>query len=62
MSLALQEYRVQVKPTPSLFSIYMGKPVMQFTVWANQGKQNSQKSKVNFLPEKRLPFAQTSSI
>ena len=26
------EYKVQVKPTPSLFSIYMGKPVMQFTV------------------------------
>ena len=48
MSSALQEYKVQVKPTPSLFSIYMGKPVMQFTVWAN-GKQNSQEE--NFLPE-----------
>ena len=42
MSSALQEYRVQVKPTPSLFSIYMGKPVMAFTVWVN-GKQNSEK-------------------
>ena len=56
MSSALQEYKVQVKPTPSLFSIYMGKPVMQYTVWAND-KQNSQE--VNFLPEQRLPFAQT---
>ena len=46
MSWALQEYKVQVKPTPSLFSIYMGKPVVQFTVWVN-GKQNSEK--VNFL-------------
>ena len=46
MSWALQEYKVQVKPTPSLFSIYMGKPVIQFTVWVN-GKQNSEK--VNFL-------------
>jgi len=35
MSSALQEYKVQVKPTPSLFSIDMGKPVMQFTVLAN---------------------------
>ena len=41
MSSALQEYKVQVKPTPSLFSIYMGKPVMQFTAWEN-GKENSQ--------------------
>ena len=46
MSWALQEYKVQVKPTPRLFSIYMGKPVIQFTVWVN-GKQNSEK--VNFL-------------
>ena len=53
MSSALQEYKVQVKPTPSLFSIYMGKPVMQFTVWVN-GKQNSEK--VNFLPEQRSPI------
>ena len=47
-SSALQEYKVQVKPIPSLFSIYMGKPVMHFTVSTN-GKQNSEK--VHFLPE-----------
>ena len=48
MSSALQEYKVQVKPTPSLFSIYTwaNRSCAQFTVWVN-GKQNSEK--VNFL-------------